>query len=595
MALVPTTFLYTMTAGGTDQYTVNGQVLNGQAIVDATDNTISVNEVVSVDFSTQNALDGDFTYLGREPTLPGAVAQSNTSGLFYLFSNQEVLLNQNFNILAVDIVIPPSIATVSVYTDDTLTSVVQAFFGPTAFDEALAIATTGQAISVDDPATLGDVGAQSVTVDGLTIISDAPFDAQLSLSSSAQTLTLSGTSDIDVVGNVAGSTITGNDGNNQLTAQGGVNVLDGGAGADTLVIASASLTGNSSSLSGGLGNDTLQVNESCNLGNMTISGLETLQIGDTGGGATTAIVSVTLAQLNSGFTDVAGRAGAIDRLSVDADSSGNADLSGFAYSNVESVSIHAQDGLDGTLTGASASGLKTYFYLDGADNAVGGSGSDIYYVNSVAVTISESSGTGGGTDLVQSSVSYTLADSVEQLMLTGVGNSGGTGNAGDNKLTGNSGNNVLDGLDGDDGISGGDGSDTLNGGAGSDILRGDGGNDRLDGGAGRDALFGGADADTFVLNTNTLADSDIFRDFVSGVDSVEVLGSLFGLAAGPLDPAAFAATADGKATTTDQHFIYNTTNGGLYFDADGTGASARVQVAAFTGAPTIVSTDFDII
>lgn len=102
MALFSTIFLYTLTPGGTNQYTVNGEITNGQASGDAGDNTISVNETVPVTFTTHNELDGNYTYLGHEPGLPGYVAEG-PDGNFYLFSNVAVPPNQNFNIQAEDI------------------------------------------------------------------------------------------------------------------------------------------------------------------------------------------------------------------------------------------------------------------------------------------------------------------------------------------------------------------------------------------------------------------------------------------------------------------------------------------------------------
>ena len=54
------------------------------------------------------------------------------------------------------------------------------------------------------------------------------------------------------------------------------------------------------------------------------------------------------------------------------------------------------------------------------------------------------------TDTLQSSITRTLPNNVENLRLIGSNNINGTGNAGDNKITGNSGNNILAGANGND-------------------------------------------------------------------------------------------------------------------------------------------------
>ncbi len=107
----------------------------------------------------------------------------------------------------------------------------------------------------------------------------------------------------------------------------------------------------------------------------------------------------------------------------------------------------------------------------------GGAGDDTYVVDSTSDVVTESSG--GGTDLIQSSVTYTLGSYVDNLTLTGTGNISGTGNNDNNFITGNTGQNTLTGNDGNDtldakGVGAGSPNgigDTLIGGLGDDLYR----------------------------------------------------------------------------------------------------------------------------
>ncbi|WP_179221781.1 calcium-binding protein [Inquilinus limosus] len=115
-------------------------------------------------------------------------------------------------------------------------------------------------------------------------------------------------------------------------------------------------------------------------------------------------------------------------------------------------------------------------YIDGgtgADAMQGNFGDDTYIVDSTGDTVTEFSAS-DGTDTIYSSVSYTLPQFVERLILTGGAVINATGGDAADTLVGNAGANTLTGNDGADFLSGGDGNDVLRGGAGMDAL--DGGN-----------------------------------------------------------------------------------------------------------------------
>ena len=154
----------------------------------------------------------------------------------------------------------------------------------------------------------------------------------------------------------------------------------------------------------------------------------------------------------------------------------------------------------------------------------GGLGDDVYHSKNAGDTVVE--GENEGSDTIYADTTFTLPNHVENLTLTGSGNTFGFGNNADNILTGNSGNNRLSGGRGDDTLygdggndrlMGGDGQDELYGGSGNDILRGDNGDDLLDGGNGNDTLEGGRGNDMYVFTRgyghDTISD-DIGRNTV---------------------------------------------------------------------------------
>lgn len=106
---------------------------------------------------------------------------------------------------------------------------------------------------------------------------------------------------------------------------------------------------------------------------------------------------------------------------------------------------------------------------NGPSTLAAGLGDDTYYVNNKGDIVVEYAN--AGNDTVHATLSYTLPDNVENLVLDGASPIDGNGNALDNVLTGNAAANVLKGGDGNDTLIGGGGNDVLDGGAGEDTAR----------------------------------------------------------------------------------------------------------------------------
>jgi Ca2+-binding RTX toxin-like protein len=307
-----------------------------------------------------------------------------------------------------------------------------------------------------------------------------------------ENLILTGTAAIDGTGDDLDNTITGNIAVNGLDGGLGNDILDGGAGDDYLYGGAGNdiLDGGAGAdyLYGGAGNDTYVVDNA----------------GD----------SVT--EASSAGTDLV-QASVSYVLGTDVE---NLTLTGTGAIN------GSGNGLNNTLTGNSAA--NTLLGYGGADTLTGGAGNDTYGVADAGDVVVEQ--TGEGTDTVNSYITYTLGDYVENLTLNDSAAINGTGNGLNNTLAGNSAANTLSGDAGNDYLPGHDGNDTLNGGNDNDTLDGGDGNDTLDGGSGNDLLNGWADADTLTggLGADTYAfgtvpngtNADTVTDFVSGTDTL---------------------------------------------------------------------------
>ena len=93
------------------------------------------------------------------------------------------------------------------------------------------------------------------------------------------------------------------------------------------------------------------------------------------------------------------------------------------------------------------------------------------------------------------------------------------------------------------------------------------------------------------------ADRDTITDFNAVQDQLVIAASVFGggLVAGEVLGSKFLAVSGGVATGSEDRFVYDTSNGRLYFDADGSASPARVLIATLTGSPTLSDLDFTIL
>ncbi|EGF91483.1 hemolysin-type calcium-binding repeat 2 copies family protein [Asticcacaulis biprosthecium C19] len=378
-----------------------------------------------------------------------------------------------------------------------------------------------------------------------------------------ESLSLTGTADINATGNGFGNAITGNAGNNLIDGGSGADTMTGGAGNDTYVVGATSDVVIEAASEG---TDTVRSSVTWTLG----AHLEALILTGTAAikGYGNALANALTG--NDGVNTLYGGAGddtfyvqTVGDAVSEATGEGN-DLVvasvnfSLAGSQIENLTLTGSalngtgNGLANTLTGNAGNNL-----LDGGtgvDSLIGGAGDDTYVVNTTGDVVTEIAAE--GSDTVLSSATFTLSNEVEHLTLTGTGNTKATGNALGNILTGNSGNNTLTGLGGNDTYyvqntadnvveASGEGTDiifstvsysltgryvetlTLTGmdninatGNGQvNTLVGNDGNNTLNGGGGADILTGGLGSDLFLFGLNSRADT--ITDFTTD-DTIDI-------------------------------------------------------------------------
>lgn len=316
---------------------------------------------------------------------------------------------------------------------------------------------------------------------------------------------LNGTIESDTIKGLAGNdtiygfeaddTLSGGDGDDQLYGGDGNDILNGDAGADTM--------------RGGTGNDTYVVDNAgdlpiegssagtdrvkswisyilgANVENLTLIG--TAAINGSGNGLANVIVGNGAANILNGFggadtmkggagddTYVVDNAGdrTIEAGAADGTDLVKSSLSFTLASYLENLTLIGTAAIDGTgndlanvIVGNRAANVLDG--LAGADTMNGGAGDDMYEVENVGDVAIETTVT-GGTDLVESYVSYTLGLYLDNLTLLGSAAINGTGNDFANTIIGNGAANILNGGGRDDVLDGRGGGDTMIGGTGDD-------------------------------------------------------------------------------------------------------------------------------
>jgi len=321
--------------------------------------------------------------------------------------------------------------------------------------------------------------ANSANVENLTLWGTLSTPSVTGGNANNSTLT---DANLNAAGNSLSNSLTGNTGNNSLNGAAGADNLYGGDGSDTLQGGAGDKAVDF--LYGGNGNDIYFVDSTID----TISDSS---------GTDTIYTSLSFNLASDLVTD-------IENLVYTGKT--KATLTGNSYQNSIVGSLASEtlfgddenDTLDGQAGNDLLSGGADNDSLIGglgADTMLGGTGDDTYVIDNTGDKILETSNQ--GIDVVLSSISTTLLENIEILVLTGAANINAVGNQTANSIVGNAGVNKISGLTG---------------------------NDTLDGGAGNDTMDGGSGNDYYIMDR----ESDFIVDS-SGIDSIEVHGDFLGI------------------------------------------------------------------
>jgi Ca2+-binding RTX toxin-like protein len=384
--------------------------------------------------------------------------------------------------------------------------------------------------------------------------------------------------------------LLGNSGNDVLFGGGGANNLNGGGGNDSLwgnnndkLVGAAGrdtllVTGSNNNVQGGGGSDFLVLNSSDSFTGNVLNG-------DRGNDTYTISLGFG-SQFGVEIKDRAGRDALV--LNDLFGASPTLSLSGLAAGSIgvvrENRNLAIDLNQDGQIKAADDLTIANFFNASGTGRGSG-------FIETVA-------GISGNRILRNVAPSNVIAGNRRGNRLRGT--------SADERFEAAGGNDRVNAGGGDDTLIGGTGRDLLRGQAGSDSIEGGGGNDRLIGGAGDDVLIGGAGSDRFIFQTNRrfrqrALGVDAIVDFNPSEDSIILDRTTFrnldiidgnGLAARDFA----VVNSNNAATLSNASIVYNQSNGGLFYNSDGSdpGFGIGDRFATLQGQPNIDSTDFII-
>ena len=196
-----------------------------------------------------------------------------------------------------------------------------------------------------------------------------------------------------------------------------------------------------------------------------------------------------------------------------------------------------------------SAGNDTYYFDDAGDRVIG------------QITDDGRDYADDGFDTIVASVDAKMSINVERLMLDGEDDINATGNIGNDRLLGNAGDNIINGRQG------------------------------------LDILWGKEGKDIFLFDIRGAAHADRVMDFKSGQDKIALDQTAFtNLDLGKLNAKEFKDIGKPNAKVdADDHVIYNSDYGTLYYDSNGSAAGGRVLIAVLDNEPALKAGDILVV